>query len=101
MTLNSEDDACLYNIPMALPDDLLRTRGLQARDAPSRHNRYVQELKEHIVGPMPVESFLDEFLPAAPKAIDKHRLSSWRAFNEVPRNAKTPAEIYEPLVCLL
>ncbi|KAJ8469791.1 hypothetical protein ONZ51_g8762 [Trametes cubensis] len=50
---------------------------------------------------MPVQTFIDEFLPPLPAGREKDILSSRGAFKGVPSSAATPAEIYEPLITAL
>ncbi|EIW53531.1 uncharacterized protein TRAVEDRAFT_74821 [Trametes versicolor FP-101664 SS1] len=50
---------------------------------------------------MPVDLFLDNFLPTIPLDRKKEVLSSRGAFNAVPFSASTPQDIYEPLLAAL
>ena len=87
-----------YDVPMALDDTLFRTDGLEPRLAMSRLRRHVSLAKTHTLGPMPVDQFLEEFLP--PSSEDpEDRLPSVNAFKDVPQSADSPVRIYKPLVC--
>ncbi|KAH8115742.1 hypothetical protein DFH11DRAFT_1854205 [Phellopilus nigrolimitatus] len=70
--------------------------GFQSKDAKSRNTRYAREMKKWCVGPMPVEDFLDEFLPTAPE--HKGPMPDWaNAFDDVPVNPPKEPEIYPKL----
>ncbi|KAI0655470.1 hypothetical protein C8Q70DRAFT_1020230 [Cubamyces menziesii] len=85
-----------YDVPMALDDTLFRTDGLEPRLAMSRLRRHVSLAKTHTLGPMPVDQFLEEFLP--PSSEDpEDRLPSVNAFKDVPQSADSPVRIYKPL----
>ncbi|KAJ2992450.1 hypothetical protein NUW54_g7931 [Trametes sanguinea] len=86
-----------YNVPMALDLQLCRTDGLHPEHATARLWRHIAEGKKSTIGPMPVNSFLEELLPLPPSAT-RHRLSSTAAFNGVPHCADNDAEIYMPLL---
>ncbi len=71
---------------------------MEPEAAKARNHRQVQDLMKAIVGPIPVEAFLDGFLPRrkswskAPSHPRKH------AFKVVPPNAATAEGICGPLV---
>ncbi|KAJ8496247.1 hypothetical protein ONZ51_g1188 [Trametes cubensis] len=89
-----------YDAPMALDENLSGTYGLQPRLAMARLRRHVFNAKKHTLGPMPVERFIEEFLP--PNSGDSSgRLSSRNAFRTVPQCVDVPARIYKPLVSAL
>lgn len=82
---------------MAIHPEALRTDGLEPRLAYARNKRHIQETQKVTLGPMPVTSFMERFLPAV--TADRHdRLSSTNAFKHVPMRADNAARIYEPLV---
>ena len=83
---------CVYNVPLALDQPLQPLR------AKNRNIEFVDGAREHIVGPMPVRDFLDEFLHLDDEPSRSGLLSSWLAFRSVPTQADTPSGIYEPLV---
>ncbi|RDX42652.1 hypothetical protein OH76DRAFT_92714 [Lentinus brumalis] len=89
---------CVYDAPMALDATLSHTRGMEPEAAKARNHRQVQDLMKAIVGPIPVEAFLDGFLPRrkswskAPSHPRKH------AFKVVPPNAATAEGICGPLM---
>ncbi|KAI0935439.1 hypothetical protein AcW1_008643 [Taiwanofungus camphoratus] len=66
-------------------------------DARARYLRYAQQARKFFLGPMPVEDFLDDFLPetsvAMPNITD--------AFKHVPKGAAKEEEIYTPLISVL
>ena len=83
---------------MALDFSLQRTRGLDPLHAKSRNMYMVERSRTYVVGPMPAEEFLENFLPLA-RGVDQHPLlSSRNAFRSVPESANTVAEILVPLV---
>ncbi len=88
---------CVYDIPMALDSTLSRVKGLEPGGAPSRNRRHVEDSRQWTVGPMPVEEFLEYFLPLD-EVPSMGRLASYRAFNSIPPRADTPDDLYEPLV---
>ncbi|KAH8115737.1 hypothetical protein DFH11DRAFT_1507405, partial [Phellopilus nigrolimitatus] len=69
------------------------------KDAKGRNIRYAREMKRWCVGPMPVEEFLDEFLPPAPKGKGVRVMPSCKgAFNRIPVDPKDEQAIYEKLI---
>ncbi|KAH9889875.1 hypothetical protein C8Q73DRAFT_838269 [Cubamyces lactineus] len=60
--------------------------------------RHLGDSRRFTVGPMPIEEFIDCFLPPMPPGRLSEILSSRRAFKMVPSAAPTPAEIYGPLL---
>ena len=60
--------------------------------------RYANEGRKVILGPMPVTTFLDEFLPPVPFRERMPKCSG--AFNKVPLRPKNEKQIYEALVSL-
>ncbi|KAJ8470016.1 hypothetical protein ONZ51_g8611 [Trametes cubensis] len=50
---------------------------------------------------MPVQSFIEEFLPSLPTGRKKDILSSRDAFKAVPASASTSADIFQPLIAAL
>ncbi|PIL22446.1 hypothetical protein GSI_15134 [Ganoderma sinense ZZ0214-1] len=64
----------------------------------NRNLEFVDRAQEHIVGPMPVRDFIDEFLHLDDEPSKFGLLSSWRAFRSVPIQADVPSGIYEPLI---
>ncbi|KAI0366935.1 hypothetical protein BV20DRAFT_1025472 [Pilatotrama ljubarskyi] len=88
---------CVYNVPMALNEDLTRTDGLEPKLARARNAQHVLNSREFTYGPMPIIGFLNVFLPYPPDDA-KGRLSSTRAFSAVLQSARTTAEISEPLL---
>ncbi|OCB91436.1 hypothetical protein A7U60_g1314 [Sanghuangporus baumii] len=62
-------------------------------------HRYAREGRKMIIGPMPVRSFLDEFLPPAPS--HKRIPKTAGAFNKVPLRPKDEREIYKVLIAAI
>ncbi|KAI1793362.1 hypothetical protein LXA43DRAFT_885991 [Ganoderma leucocontextum] len=91
--------SCVYNVPMALDYALEHTRGLEPQHAKSRNLHMVERSRSFIIGPMPVQDFLSQFLPLD-RLIDMDPLLAWHknAFRDVPERAATVAEIQEPLL---
>ncbi|KAI9062464.1 hypothetical protein FKP32DRAFT_1574035 [Trametes sanguinea] len=98
--MSSNGRPCVYNVPMALDPEQLRTYGLEPVLAWDRNRSHVKQSREYVLGPMPPMSFMQEFLPLV--SSERHGLLSARnAFAAVPRCAETPAQIYEPLAAAL
>lgn len=89
---------CVYNCPVPLNNHYSETRGLERWEAYERIRQNVQASLDCAVDTMPVDLFLDNFLPTIPLDRKKEVLSSRGAFNAVPFSASTPQDIYEPLV---
>ncbi|KAL5480753.1 hypothetical protein ACEPAI_9693 [Sanghuangporus weigelae] len=86
------------DIPTArTPKDPLKGP-IQAAEINDIH-RYAREGRKVIIGPMPVRSFLDEFLPSAPG--HKRMPKSAGAFNNVPLRPKDEREIYRVLIAAI
>ncbi|KAJ2981455.1 hypothetical protein NUW54_g10874 [Trametes sanguinea] len=90
---------CVYDVPMALDSHLLRPRGLEPDDASLRMRGHLHETANYVVGPMPVQDFIDDFTPPPPLSLAKRKriLSSRAAFTGVPSSCATAAEIFEPM----
>ena len=90
--------SCVYNVPMALDPKTSRTEGLEPVLAMARNNTHIKEAQKTTIGPMPVATFMETFLSTTSED-RRDILSSRNAFSAVPKYAKRPAEVYEPLVC--
>lgn len=88
----------VYNVPMALDQSLMHSRGWEPERARVKNKRMVEEAKKYMVGPMPPQEFIDHFLDISLSSTIKPIVPTKRAFQTVPSRAATPAEIYEPLV---
>lgn len=93
-----EAPSCVYNIPLALDHTLLQTRGPDPHFAKSRNTNLLADCKRSIAGPMPVQQFIDHFLPLPSKDDRTDMLESFDAFKSVPRSGVEASEIYEPMV---
>ncbi|KAI0357832.1 hypothetical protein OH77DRAFT_1305388 [Trametes cingulata] len=95
---------CVYDVPLALDDQLSRTNlpvPEEPRAAWGRLQQYLQGSIDCIVGPMPVQHFLDAFLPSRPASLEHEMLSSENAFKEVPSSGAMPSALYDPLITAL
>ncbi|KAI0929794.1 hypothetical protein AcV5_006662 [Taiwanofungus camphoratus] len=63
-------------------------------DARARYLRYAQQARKFFLGPMPVEDFLDDFLPET--SVTMPNITD--AFKHVPKGAAKEEDIYNPLV---
>ncbi|KAI0694171.1 hypothetical protein C8T65DRAFT_57867 [Cerioporus squamosus] len=91
---------CVYNAPM--PQDMLgNTIGLDTNGALARNLKHLAESRLFTLGPMPVQDFLDEFLPRRSDEGRGSMLSSEDAFSTVPTRGDSSADIYRPLIVAL
>ncbi|KAI0350370.1 hypothetical protein OH77DRAFT_1431108 [Trametes cingulata] len=97
----SPDAGPVYDVPMAYNEHCTRTRGLELDNVTERRKRDINNSREWTVGPMPVEQFLDDFLPSVPPEKRRDVLSSRAAFKDVPSSGDTPAAIFKPLIAAL
>ena len=88
----------VYHMPIAVDRDSGTIKGVDPKGALFRNPRNVQDSRQWTVGPMPVQDFLDNFLPLHDDESVKGMLSSRNAFKSVPPLGSTPADICEPLV---
>lgn len=88
----------VYDCPLAVDPQSLQPRGFELKDVLQRYRRYVPNSRDYMVGPMPAQEFLDEFLPVPSPEQREHMRSPTDAFKAVPSRATASAEIYEPLV---
>ncbi|KAI0324551.1 hypothetical protein GY45DRAFT_1331419 [Cubamyces sp. BRFM 1775] len=91
----------IYDLPVALDPELSCTQGLEPDVAIAHVKRRVLDSYNFTVGPMPVESFLEEFLPNTPPVDPGGRLSSKNAFMAIPPRAEDRAHISQPLIAAL
>ena len=70
---------------------------LSPDSADELNKSYAREAEAVLIGPMPVELFLNHFLPPIP--IDNPMPNAKRAFNKVNGNVKDEKDLYSPLVC--
>lgn len=90
--------SCVYDAPMAHADDHPHTHGLEPSEAYLRNQRLIRDAETCTVGPMPVQGFIDAFLPLIPEDKRQEVLSSEGTFNDVPSSGAKPVDIYIPLV---
>ncbi|KAL5532272.1 hypothetical protein ACEPAF_5841 [Sanghuangporus sanghuang] len=74
------------------------TRATEPNKAEDKHRRNADEAMRVLIGPMPVEKFLDEFLPAVDESDMPDPTS---AFDAVPRGASDEKEIYYPFIAAI
>ncbi|KAH9849521.1 hypothetical protein C2E23DRAFT_905795 [Lenzites betulinus] len=92
----------VYNAPMALDHDLERTKGLEPWDAQCRHQSLLAEFRKYVVGPIPVDAFIQNAVGKVYWGTDERmRMSATNAFRSVPHSADTADQIYEPLLVAL
>ena len=97
-TSQLENSGGIYDCPLAIDPHSLQPRGFEPKDVLLRYKRYVPDSRHYVVGPMPVQEFLDEFLPPSSAEDRSNMRAPTKAFRAVPSRATVPAEIYEPLV---
>ncbi|KAH9849515.1 hypothetical protein C2E23DRAFT_362963 [Lenzites betulinus] len=92
----------VYNAPTALDHDLERTKGLEPWDAQCRHQSLLAEFRKYVVGPIPVDAFIQNAVGKVYWGTDERmRMSATNAFRSVPHSADTADQIYEPLLVAL
>ncbi|KAI0366917.1 hypothetical protein BV20DRAFT_1055249 [Pilatotrama ljubarskyi] len=95
----------VYNVPLACNKRFMFTGtpggGFEPHDVTENRKRDIRSSRDYTVGPVPVEEFLDAFLPAMPLERKQEVLSSRGAFKAVPSSGATPPDIYEPLIAAL
>ncbi|KAI0330526.1 hypothetical protein GY45DRAFT_1302931 [Cubamyces sp. BRFM 1775] len=94
----TDTPGCVYHVPMPIDDGHACTRGLNPSSGDARMKQHLRDSRSYTVGPMPVEQFIEEFLPPVPPEHRNEILSSRRAFSTIPHGALTPREIFEPLL---
>ena len=93
---SSTTQHAVYNIPLALDNSSLRTLGPDPDYARSRNASLLADCQRSIVGAMPVQEFIDYFLPLA---TEDDRIPAPRlTFESVPARGSEAADIYQPLV---
>ncbi|OBZ71466.1 hypothetical protein A0H81_08662 [Grifola frondosa] len=99
MTSRRDASTSSMNTPLALHKADDQTGEFNQKEAKSRNSRNVQEAKKFVLGPMPVQSFLDDFLQDfAPDNRGKHMRSSSNAFKAVPVRSEKASDITGPLL---
>ncbi len=77
----------------------LVTLGLDPNQAVARNLQHLAESRHFTLRHMPVQSFIDTFIPEQGLCDDRtRRLSSVNAFKAVPVAAESAEQIYHPLV---
>ncbi|KAI0819185.1 hypothetical protein BC628DRAFT_1283133, partial [Trametes gibbosa] len=96
------DSECVYDAPIATNPDLSCSDGLDPALARARHRRLLYEFRTCLVGPLPVNVFMENVVGTPYSGIDRRtRLTATNAFRSVPPTADTAEQIYEPLLCAL
>ena len=93
---SSTSQHAVYNIPLALDNSSLRTLGPDPEYARSRNASLLADCQRSIVGAMPVQEFIDYFLPVATE--DDRTPAPRLTFESVPARGSEAADIYQPLV---
>lgn len=83
---------------MALDPSLSHTDGLDPDFGQNRNKQHVTEVLRRVLGPTPVDEFIDNFLPSPPSSDRSSILSARSAFKSIPPKVTRSAAIYEPLV---
>ncbi|KAI0823290.1 hypothetical protein BC628DRAFT_1340313 [Trametes gibbosa] len=87
-----------WNAPISITENSSQTFGFGKKDAKSRYARLGSEAMATTLGPMPVEKFLDAFLPCPD--LPRGMPSPTNAFSGI-KNNKTESSIYLPLITAL
>ncbi|RPD54657.1 hypothetical protein L226DRAFT_90085 [Lentinus tigrinus ALCF2SS1-7] len=90
----------VYNVPMALSGSSHRTLGLEPDRAMARNLQHLSATRQCILGPMPVQLFLDSFLHV-PSTADRSGPPQSGAFTSLPYHAGNAAGIIKPLLAAL
>ncbi|OBZ71628.1 hypothetical protein A0H81_08698 [Grifola frondosa] len=89
----------LLNTPLTYKEDNSQKFGFDDKHAGSRNERFAEEGKEFVLGPMPVLSFLEAFLPDPGVSRKRKAMLSFKnAFKKVPSDVEHESEIYRFLV---
>ncbi|OBZ71336.1 hypothetical protein A0H81_08861 [Grifola frondosa] len=87
---------------MALLKSSERTGGFDPKKAKSRNSRNIEDAKKVILGPMPVQSFMDAFMENSfPEQKKDYMRTPSKAFNRVPVCGEKASDITEPLLLAL
>ncbi|KAI0671022.1 hypothetical protein C8Q78DRAFT_1033476 [Trametes maxima] len=89
----------VYDTPLAIDTISLKERGMDPDYAQAHNSQHLEGLRRFAVGPMPVRTFIRDFLPTGPSGVNA--LPSKDAFCMVPAQASTVAGISAPLVTAL
>ncbi|KAH9889366.1 hypothetical protein C8Q73DRAFT_155943 [Cubamyces lactineus] len=85
-----------WNTPLPFTESTSQTFGFDAKDVDARYPRLAYDLENIILGPMPVEEFMQAFLPVSAEVL-KDIPSHLHAFDGIGVISKE-SDIYEPLV---
>lgn len=90
------------NVPIVKSASTIR-EGFFEKNAGARQRKFASLVKRSCVGPMPIEEFLDAFLPLRPENTMKRKggkkmAQTRNAFRSVPRDPIDEREMYRPLV---
>lgn len=92
------EETSVLNTPLALHENATQTDGFEPKDSKSRYRRFAADMKKNVLGPMPPQDFMDNFMPDRKGSDRSGRLSSKGAFKKVPERAEHESLIYDPLV---
>lgn len=86
-----------WNSPLCYHENSSEKFGFGPKLAESRHHRAANFISNVVLGPMPVDAFLDEFLQRRDISFG-FMPPAENAFSNVPRKSSSESEIYQPLV---
>ncbi|KAH9915714.1 hypothetical protein B0H21DRAFT_887034, partial [Amylocystis lapponica] len=86
----------VLGVPEIIRDSTETSHTSIMKDAKSQHVRYVQEARRFMLGPMPVQDFIHEFLP---RDTDMTKMPpSVDAFKKIPAKPERKTDIYGHLI---
>ena len=88
----------VYNVPTALSGSSHRTLGLEPEWAMARNLQHLAATRHCTLGPMPINFFLESFLPISASQDCSGLSQSDGVFASVPFHAKRSSGITKPLV---
>lgn len=87
----------MWDSPLCYHENSSEKFGFSPKSAESRHCRAAKFIANVVLGPMPVDAFLDEFLQRPGISLGSMP-SADNAFRKVPRKSSSETDIYRPLV---
>ncbi|KAI9059517.1 hypothetical protein FKP32DRAFT_1606062 [Trametes sanguinea] len=86
----------VWNTPLARNEHSTEMYGFSGKDSDSCHERLAEETARVSVGPMPINLFLQKFLPISDETLAK--MPSYEHAFEKCMDAKSEGDIYRPLI---